>query len=72
VIENAHGYVKLLRQHIQKEDQILFPMSDRIIPVEQHPTVNAEFEQLLEKEANGGSHEKYLDLLSDLEKAMSV
>jgi hemerythrin-like domain-containing protein len=28
--------VALLRQHIQKENRILFPMADQTIPVEQH------------------------------------
>jgi hemerythrin-like domain-containing protein len=32
VIENARGYVSLLRQHIIKEDNILFPMADQVIP----------------------------------------
>jgi len=33
VIENADAYIALLRQHIQKEDRILFPLADRVIPV---------------------------------------
>src|SRR3990172_819068 len=31
-IENARGYVKLLSQHIDKEDNILYPMADKILP----------------------------------------
>ncbi|MBN1303471.1 MAG: hemerythrin domain-containing protein [Anaerolineales bacterium] len=70
VTENALGYVKLLRQHIQKEDQILFPMSDRTIPVEQHQAVNADFDEMAKGEAENGLHERYLGLVSDLEKAV--
>lgn len=72
VVENALGYVTLLRQHIQKEDQILFPMSDRTIPVDQHQAVNADFNQIVAKEVNDGIHEKYLGLAGDLEKAVSA
>ena len=32
VINNARGYAALLRQHIQKENGILFPMADQVIP----------------------------------------
>ncbi len=35
VVQNALSYVKLLRQHIQKEDRVLFPVADRAIPAEQ-------------------------------------
>ncbi len=28
----ARGYVELLREHIMKEDQVLFPMADGIVP----------------------------------------
>ena len=33
VVINARGYAALLRQHIQKENGILFPMADQVIPV---------------------------------------
>lgn len=36
VAQNALGYAALLRQHIYKEDHILFPMADQVIPVSQH------------------------------------
>ena len=71
VLENALGYVKLLHQHIQKEEQILFPMSDRTIPVEQHQAVNMDFDRIVEKDEQDGLREKYLSLVSDLEKALS-
>ena len=29
------GYVELLRSHISKEDNVLFPMADRILPAEE-------------------------------------
>lgn len=71
IVENALGYVALLRQHIQKEDRILYPMSDRIIPVEVQPRIMAAFGQV-ENRAAPGTREKYLLLAAELEKAMTA
>lgn len=66
VIENALGYVALLRQHILKEDRILFPMADRMIPLLDHPAVLAGFERVEHEETGKGLHEKYLALAEKL------
>lgn len=68
VIANARGYVALLRQHIQKEDAILFPMADRLIPSDQHQAVWEGFEHVEHHETGEGIHEKYLALAEALEK----
>jgi hemerythrin-like domain-containing protein len=70
-IENARGYVALLRQHIQKEDNILFPMADRVIPTEQHAAVWEGFEHIEHVETGEGVHEKYLALADALEQEMA-
>ncbi len=66
VVENALGYVALLRQHILKEDKILFPMADRAIPLDEHPVVLAGFERVEHEETGAGIHEKYLALAEHL------
>jgi hemerythrin-like domain-containing protein len=68
VIQNALGYVALLRQHIYKEDNILFPMADRVIPLEKQAQVAADFERIEREETGEGVHEKYLALAEVLEK----
>ena len=68
VISNARNYAALLRQHIDKEDQILFPMADRMIPLEQHEAVWQGFERVEHDETGEGVHEKYLALAEALEK----
>lgn len=68
VVENALGYVALLQQHIQKENMILFPMADRIIPPARQVRVNADFEQIERDEASTGVKAKYLALAEELEK----
>lgn len=32
IVENARGYAALLRDHIEKEDTILYPLSERVLP----------------------------------------
>ena len=66
VIQNARGYATLLRQHIQKEDGILFPMADRIIPQPMHAGVIDGFERVEHEETGEGVHEKYLALAERL------
>ena len=66
VIRNALGYAGLLRQHIAKEDGILFPMADRVIPVARHDAVYDGFEHVEHEETGEGVHEKYLALAEAL------
>lgn len=37
IAENARGYAKLLRGHIDKEDNILYPLAERVLPEEMRP-----------------------------------
>ncbi|MBN2149223.1 MAG: hemerythrin domain-containing protein [Anaerolineales bacterium] len=67
-IAAARKYVMLLRQHIAKEDQILFPMADRAIPPEKHAEVWQAFEKVEHEETGEGVHEKYLGIADALEK----
>lgn len=68
VAANAHGYAALLRQHIQKEDGILFPMAAQVIPAGRHAGVLAGFEQVEHEETGERVHEKYLALAEALEQ----
>jgi hemerythrin-like domain-containing protein len=68
VVQNALGYVSLLRQHIHKEDTILFPMADRLIPPERQEKVNTDFERIQLEETGAGVPAKYLALAEVLEK----
>ncbi len=70
IAQNALGYVALLRQHIQKEDQVLFPMADEIIPADQHAQVAEAFDHIEHVETGEGVHEKYLSLADELEKSL--
>jgi len=68
VLKSARGYVALLSQHIAKEDGILFPLANSVIPVSQHSQLLDEFEKVEHEETGEGIHEKYLALAQALEK----
>lgn len=67
VLRNARGYAALLRQHILKEDRVLFPMAGQVIPAEKHDEIFEEFERIEEEETGEGVHEKYLAVAEKLE-----
>jgi hemerythrin-like domain-containing protein len=67
VISNACGYGVLLRQHIAKENNVLFPMADRVIPAPEKEMINEKFEQIEREEIGAGVHDKYLSLAERLE-----
>lgn len=67
LLANARGYTALLAQHIAKEDQVLFPMADRVIPPADQPAVTDGFEHVEHEETGEGIHEKYLALAQSLE-----
>jgi hemerythrin-like domain-containing protein len=71
-IAAARNYVMLLQQHIAKEDQILFPMADRVIPAENQDEVWEAFEKVEHEETGEGVHEKYLGIAEALEKEASA
>jgi hemerythrin-like domain-containing protein len=72
IVQNARGYVTLLRQHIYKEDNILFPIADRVIPAAQYDEVWEGFEHVEHEETGEGVHEKYLALAEALEKEIKA
>ena len=71
VIHNARGYAALLRQHIAKEDGVLFPMADRVISASQQTEVEANFQRIEHEDSAEGIHDKYLALAEKLESLVN-
>lgn len=71
VIEAIAAYIGLLRAHIKKEDNALFPMADRILTPPQQDALLEEFEQLEREETGEGVHDKYLGVLERIEEAVA-
>ena len=70
-IQSSRSYVNLLRRHIMKEDNILFPMAERVIPADRHEEVWEGFERVEVEETGAGVHEKYEALAEALEKEIA-
>ena len=67
LVDKAKAYLRLLKDHIQKEDEILFKIADDVIsPAEQKQLLRS-FEEHEAKEIGEGVHEKYLKIAEELE-----
>jgi len=49
IIEHARGYAELLRGHIDKEDKILYPLAERVLPEGVRPRMLAAYATAEEK-----------------------
>jgi hemerythrin-like domain-containing protein len=66
--ENALNFAELLSQHIHKEDNILYPMSEQMMDEGDEEKLLSEFEKSERERVGGGVHEKYLKMLEEMEK----
>lgn len=62
----ARECVALLREHILKEDSVLFPLATHVIPHERHTMVADAVEQLEREEAAAGMHRRFRALADTL------
>jgi hemerythrin-like domain-containing protein len=67
-VENARNYISLLTQHIQKENNILFPMGDRVLAKETQEKLVEGFEDLERERIGTGTHEAFHQLLHQLQE----
>ena len=67
--ENASGYRKLLIGHIEKENNVLFPMAEKILSEESKKGLVEEFERIERERTGEGAHEAYHAMLEGLIKA---
>ena len=66
VAGNLALYAHLLRLHINKENQVLFPLAERILSDQEQEMLAAEFERIEEEETGAGVHERYRELAHTL------
>jgi hemerythrin-like domain-containing protein len=66
IVENSLAYIQLLREHIEKENNILFQMADSVLTENDNDKLLKEFEKV-EKKMGKGVHEKYERLIEELE-----
>jgi len=66
IAENAKGYAALLRGHIEKEDDILYPLAERVLPEEVRARMLDAYAQAEAKTPE--LEEKYLKLVEGYEQ----
>ncbi len=66
VRDNLLAYVELLRAHIYKEDNILYPMADQLFTAEDRQALGEAFDIVEAEEMGAGVHEKYHQLAHEL------
>lgn len=71
IADNARGYIDLLRAHIGKENNVLFPMADRTLSPEDQGHLAKEFERFEIEETGAGVHAAMLELLRELKEGAS-
>ncbi len=67
-VENARNYISLLTQHIQKENNILFPMGERVLAKKTQEKLFEGFENLEREKIGAGTHEAFHRLLHELQE----
>lgn len=68
LVENALGYVALLRQHIFKENNILFPMADTLLSPAEHSHLYDAFDAIERQRTGPGEHERYHRMIDEWER----
>jgi hemerythrin-like domain-containing protein len=66
IIENAKGYAALLRGHIEKEDEILYPLAERVLPEEVRARMLDAYVRAEQK--TPGLEKKYVRLVESYEQ----
>lgn len=70
--KNARGYADLLSQHINKEDNILYVMADRVLTAAEQQDLVKKFEQVERERIGAGKRLEYVKLLEDLERELGI
>ncbi len=66
VADNLQGYANLLRNHIAKEDNILYPIAERMFTPEDIKSLTEDMERVESEEMGEGTHERYHELAHKL------
>jgi len=68
LVREVRAYVDLLGPHIQKEDNVLYPLADQILTSEDQRELERGFEEVEEKVMGPGVHERYHHMIEELER----
>jgi hemerythrin-like domain-containing protein len=68
VVDKARQYITLLRQHIQKENNDLFPIAEKRLPQNEQEKLSEQFDRLEKEKIGIGRHEEFHRQIEDLSK----
>jgi hemerythrin-like domain-containing protein len=66
IYSNMLGYAELLRNHIGKENNILFRMADKVLSDAEQQTLLSQFEEIEKDRPSGKRAEDYIDSVNTL------
>ena len=66
IVEYAKKYIALLKQHIDKEDTVLYPMGDARITNEKDKELLAGFDRIEKERIGSGKHEQFHAMIDKL------
>lgn len=66
LVAGVRAYVALLRDHIAKEDEVLFPMAGQVLAADRLARLGEEFNRIVRAEADGGAHQRFVELADRL------
>ena len=64
----ALQYVNLLRSHIWKENNVLFPMAEKAVPADKLNLIGEQFDRFEKEEIGQGTHEAFHEMIDKLSK----
>ena len=64
----ALQYVNLLRSHIWKENNVLFPMAEKAVPAAKLELLGEQFDGFEKEEAGEGTHEAFHEMIEKFSK----
>lgn len=68
LVSTVNRYVALLRDHIVREDEMLFPMAEEMLSADQRRSVLRDFERVEREDVGPGAHERFHALAEKLER----
>jgi hemerythrin-like domain-containing protein len=67
-VREARGYIGLLDQHIYKEDNVLFPLAEKLLSEAKQAELASGFERIEVEKIGIGRHEAFHKMLDELER----
>lgn len=72
IAKNIRAYTRLMEQHIQKENDVLFEMTDKLLDEKKQEALFEKFEEHEEKVIGAGKHEELHEMLEKMSEKYQV